>query len=177
MKTRRWCVYQIVIGVALGCIFFVGGREMLPHEVLDVYEMFHNVTGVLFSVFGLWVGVIYPKALQELLSPQKTHRATVDEIRSIIAPLCSSLFLFFVVFVVRSVAPFLEKSWPPYILSFILKVLLIILFMILVSAFGAAIDQLIRFQFGINKKATENEMNENLFLGKRLDKPPFAEDE
>lgn len=153
----------IVFGAFLS-IFVAGGRCIDMEARLEVYEMLHNVVGTLFGVFGLWVGVIYPKALQELISPKKKHSATVLEVQLLIRPLILSLGLFFFILVLRGALPFVEPWIPTVFLCSMLDVLLAILFTVLVYIFRYALGQLVQLLFNIVRKATENEMDATRIL-------------
>lgn len=58
---RRIAQVLIAILAAMVVIWsFVLGKSVAISEQITVYQVLQNVSGIMFAVFGLWIGLLYP---------------------------------------------------------------------------------------------------------------------
>jgi len=65
---RLLCVLGLSLAlVSLGWMFWIG-RDVPYAEQQKLYEMLRNVAGIMFAVFGLWIGLLYPELRKKVFS-------------------------------------------------------------------------------------------------------------
>ncbi|TWT41369.1 hypothetical protein Pla111_30830 [Botrimarina hoheduenensis] len=66
-----------ILAIAAVCWSFVLGRSVAISEQIAVYQVLQNVSGIMFAVFGLWIGLLYPGLRKRVF-----ERSRADCIRS-----------------------------------------------------------------------------------------------
>ena len=82
----------------------------MPYDsLMSVYGTLLNAGGILFGIFGLWVGVLYPGILEKSSDPNK-YKNSASQSNDLLKPLFVSSFLFFVMLFVSFFAPFMKEA-------------------------------------------------------------------
>ncbi len=77
-------------------------------SLMHIYETLLTAAGILFGVFGLWVGILYPGILEKSSNPQK-YKQTISQSICLLRPLFVSLILFLVMLIIVFLAPFFHS--------------------------------------------------------------------
>lgn len=70
------CVIAVLLaGLVCGILgwMFVLGKQVPFVEQQKLFEMLRNVAGIMFAVFGLWIGLLYPELRKRVFSRGATH--------------------------------------------------------------------------------------------------------
>lgn len=67
VKRLIWILVTCLALASLGWMFSVG-RDVPYVEQQKLYEMLRNVAGIMFAVFGLWIGLLYPELRKKVFS-------------------------------------------------------------------------------------------------------------
>ena len=103
---------------------FVLGQSLSFKEHVEAYAMIRNVSGVMFGVFGLWVGLLYPDLRNKIFRGQSAESGESESVsenerqaNSLLQPFFCSLAIFLLSFVAGVVVPLgrhipLAQSYP-----------------------------------------------------------------
>ena len=83
------------------------GRNLPYESLMSIYGTLLNAGGLLFGIFGLWVGVLYPGIFDKSSDPNK-YKDTATQSNGLLKPLFVSSLLFLVMLIVLFVAPFIK---------------------------------------------------------------------
>jgi len=71
--------YQLIARILLGILAvavvvwsLVLGRSVTMSEQIAVYQVLQNVSGIMFAVFGLWIGLLYPGLRKRVFERSRT---------------------------------------------------------------------------------------------------------
>lgn len=108
----------VIVCVGLAWMFILG-KQVPFVEQQKLYEMIRNVAGIMFAVFGLWIGLLYPELRKRVfsrgrqVSNEDPHDiAAKDEDRQadhLLQPFFVSLFIVLVTVVVDIASPLLKR--------------------------------------------------------------------
>lgn len=112
-------VVKILIGVtaivAIGWCFVLGD-ELRVEDHQKAYDMIRNVAGVMFGVFGLWIGLLYPDLKRKIFKknngdePQRALQTTDNEeqANALLQPFFCSLAILLTSLVIGVSIPLIE---------------------------------------------------------------------
>ena len=109
--------------VILGGMFWIG--QGIPYsEQQGIYSVLLTVAGIMFTVFGLWIGLLYPELRKKVFGRGQVSPPVIEntdgndkdnvdrQADHLLQPFFASLFILLATFIVYVVGPILARvSW------------------------------------------------------------------
>ncbi len=122
-RSRAMKVVFAILLVMLLCValawMFILGKQVPFAEQQKLYEMIRNVAGIMFAVFGLWIGLLYPELRKRVFSRGRQFAnedghdiAGTNEDRQadhLLQPFFVSLFIVLVTVVIDIAGPLIKR--------------------------------------------------------------------
>lgn len=122
-RSKAMNVVIAILLIVLVCVglawMFILGKQVPFAEQQKLYEMIRNVAGIMFAVFGLWIGLLYPELRKRVfsrgrqLANEEGHDiAGMNEDQQadhLLQPFFVSLFIVLVTVVIDITGPLLKR--------------------------------------------------------------------
>lgn len=72
----------VIIMLVYPALLYLGNKLSLPYSFAsfkDYSEVLLSVSGMVFTIMGIWIAFLYPNALSRLINPQKIETADFSE--------------------------------------------------------------------------------------------------
>lgn len=114
------CIFHaffLILATIAIIVSYLLGRSVVMSDQIAVYQVLQNVSGIMFAVFGLWIGLLYPGLRKRVFERDDKPCMATDESRSndnkvadhLLLPFFLSLIILFLTLSVIVFVPLLRQ--------------------------------------------------------------------
>jgi hypothetical protein len=96
----------------LAYIFFYFGKNVSYKEQSSLFDNLRTTSGIIFTIMGIWIAVIYPNSLLKVFSQEITTEEDmqhIEKIYNLIMPMVYSAIIFSVVLIIQMIYPLAKQ--------------------------------------------------------------------
>lgn len=119
MRKTQWLINSLlcILCVVVLVWMFVIGQAIGFEEQAKFYELLRNVSGIMFGVFGLWIGLLYPGLREKVFRSsnsgsrinQNEDRDAAKEANHLLEPFFTSLAILLIAFLFGILGPIARR--------------------------------------------------------------------
>ena len=119
LPSLSFAFHALLLALATSVMFgaYWLGRSVVMSDQIAVYQVLQNVSGIMFAVFGLWIGLLYPGLRKRVFERDDKPCTAADESSSsdnkvadhLLLPFFLSLIILFLTLLVIVIVPLLRQ--------------------------------------------------------------------